>query len=88
MLSPYQTRHIKRFGDYVFTVTTPEPFHGEFVSCYRGADPPSTPPLPDTLWPIFTRIYAPSSSAPSSSLKGGTETKPSNKLRTASWCAA
>ena len=28
-LSPYQTRHIKRFGDYVFTVTSPEPFDGE-----------------------------------------------------------
>jgi hypothetical protein len=25
-LSTYQTRQIKRFGDYVYTVTTPEPF--------------------------------------------------------------
>jgi hypothetical protein len=31
-LSPNQTRHIKRFGDCVFTVTTPEPFDGELVT--------------------------------------------------------
>jgi len=31
-LSPYQTRHIKRFGDYVFTVTAPEPFDGELAT--------------------------------------------------------
>jgi hypothetical protein len=31
-LSPYQTRHIKRFGDYVFTVTSPEPFDGELAT--------------------------------------------------------
>jgi hypothetical protein len=28
-LGPYQTRHIKCFGDYAFTVTSPEPFDGE-----------------------------------------------------------
>jgi len=31
-LSPYQTRHIKRFGDYVFTVTSPEPFDSELFT--------------------------------------------------------
>jgi TnpA family transposase len=31
-LSPYQTRHIKRFGDYVFTVTSQEPFDGELAT--------------------------------------------------------
>ena len=31
-LSPYQTRHFKRFGDYVFTVTPPEPFDGELAT--------------------------------------------------------
>ncbi len=31
-LSPYQTRHIKRFGDYVFTVTAPEPFDADLVT--------------------------------------------------------
>jgi hypothetical protein len=30
-LSPYQTRQIKRFGDYVFAVTSPEPFDGELA---------------------------------------------------------
>jgi hypothetical protein len=30
-LSPYQTRHIKRFGDYILTPSTPEPFDGELV---------------------------------------------------------
>jgi hypothetical protein len=34
-------RHIKRFGDYVFTVTTPEPFDGELA-------PPSTIMTPTT----------------------------------------
>ena len=31
-LSPYQPRHVKRVGDYVFTVTTPEPFGGELAT--------------------------------------------------------
>ena len=31
-LSPYQTRHIKRFGDYMFTVTAPEPFDADLVT--------------------------------------------------------
>ena len=31
-LSPYQTRHIKRFGDYTFTTTAPEPFDGELIT--------------------------------------------------------
>ena len=31
-LSPYQTRHIKRFGDYTFTSSAPEPFDGELVT--------------------------------------------------------
>jgi hypothetical protein len=31
-LNPYQTRHIKRFGGYVFTVTSPEPFDGELAT--------------------------------------------------------
>ena len=31
-LSPYQTRHIKRFGDYVFTVTAPEPFDADLIT--------------------------------------------------------
>jgi hypothetical protein len=31
-LSPYQTRHIKRFGDYVFTVTAPAPFDADLVT--------------------------------------------------------
>ena len=31
-LIPYQTRHIKRFGDYVSTVTSPEPFDGELAT--------------------------------------------------------
>jgi Tn3 transposase DDE domain len=31
-LNPDQTPHIKRFGDHVFTVTTPEPFDGELVT--------------------------------------------------------
>jgi Tn3 transposase DDE domain-containing protein len=35
-LSPYQTRHIKRFGDYVFTVTAPEPFDGELALLVPG----------------------------------------------------
>jgi hypothetical protein len=37
--SPYQTRHFKRLGDYVFTITTPEPFDGELVRLMpvRGA---------------------------------------------------
>ena len=30
-LSPYQTRHIKRFGDYTFTATAPEPFDGDLA---------------------------------------------------------
>ena len=30
--SPYQTRHIKRFGDYVFTVTAPEPFDADLIT--------------------------------------------------------
>lgn len=30
-LSPYQTRHIKRFGDYLLPDGTPEPFDGELV---------------------------------------------------------
>jgi TnpA family transposase len=30
-LSPYQTRHLKRFGDYVLTAAPPEPFDGELV---------------------------------------------------------
>jgi len=30
-LSPYQTRHIKRFGNYILTPSTPEPFDGELV---------------------------------------------------------
>jgi Tn3 transposase DDE domain len=35
-LSPYQTRHIKRFGDYVFTVTSPAPFDGELATLVPG----------------------------------------------------
>jgi len=31
-LSPYQTRHIKRFGDHVFTVTAPEPFDADLIT--------------------------------------------------------
>jgi hypothetical protein len=31
-LSPYQTRHIKRFGDYAFTVTAPEPFDADLIT--------------------------------------------------------
>jgi TnpA family transposase len=31
-LSPYQTRHIKRFGDYTFSTSAPEPFDGELVT--------------------------------------------------------
>jgi hypothetical protein len=31
-LSPYQTSNIKRFGDYSFTTTAPEPFDGELVT--------------------------------------------------------
>jgi hypothetical protein len=30
-LSPYQTRHIKRFGGYLLPDGTPEPFDGELV---------------------------------------------------------
>jgi hypothetical protein len=30
-LSPYRTRHIKRFGDYILTPSTPEPFDGDLV---------------------------------------------------------
>ena len=30
-LGPYPTRHVKRFGDYAFTVTSPEPFDGELA---------------------------------------------------------
>jgi hypothetical protein len=33
-LSPYQTRHIKRFGDYVFTVTAPEPFDADLITAF------------------------------------------------------
>ena len=45
-LSPYQTRHIKRFGDYVFTVTAPEPFDGELARLLT--DVSSRPnPLPE-----------------------------------------
>src|SRR6266545_260024 len=31
-LSHYQTRHIKRFGDYTFSARAPEPFDGELVT--------------------------------------------------------
>jgi hypothetical protein len=31
-LSPNQTHHTKRFGDYVFTVTSPEQFDGDLAT--------------------------------------------------------
>lgn len=65
-LSPYQTRHIKRFGDYVFTVTSPEPFDGESPHFHVGRR--RTPPARDRvggLWPIFAGISA----APEDSVK-------------------
>jgi hypothetical protein len=31
-LSPCHTRHINRFGDYMLTVTTPEPFDEDLTS--------------------------------------------------------
>jgi hypothetical protein len=31
-LSPYRTRHLKRFGDYAFTTAAPAPFDGELVT--------------------------------------------------------
>ncbi len=31
-LSPHQTRHIKRFGDYVLTVTAPKPFDADLIT--------------------------------------------------------
>jgi TnpA family transposase len=36
VLSPYQTRHIKRFGDYILTPNTPEPFDGELVLAFAA----------------------------------------------------
>jgi len=39
-LSPYQTGHLKRFGDYALSVRPPEPFDGELVTPFR-LDPPS-----------------------------------------------
>ena len=34
-LSPYQTGHLKRFGDYTLSVRPPEPFDGELVTPFR-----------------------------------------------------
>jgi hypothetical protein len=36
VLSPYQTRHIKRFGDYILTPNIPEPFDGELVLAFAA----------------------------------------------------
>jgi hypothetical protein len=42
-LSPYQTGHLERFGDYTLAVRPPEPFDGELVTPFR-LEPPAEPP--------------------------------------------
>lgn len=38
MLSPYLTRHIKRFGDYMIDLeNTPDPFEGEIPQTSKGS---------------------------------------------------
>jgi TnpA family transposase len=45
-LSPYQTGHLKRFGDYTLSVQPPEPFDGELVTPFllQPPEPPEDQP--------------------------------------------
>ena len=45
-LSPYQTGHLKRFGDYTLSARPPEPFDGELVTPFllEPPEPPEEPP--------------------------------------------
>ena len=42
-LSPYQTRHIKRFGDDTFAASAPEAFDGELVAPFPLEVPDERP---------------------------------------------
>lgn len=42
-LSPYQTGHLKRFGDYTLSVQPPEPFDGELVAPFLLQPPDQRP---------------------------------------------
>ena len=42
-LSPYQTRHLKRFGDYAFTASAPEAFDGGLVTPFPLEVPDEQP---------------------------------------------
>jgi Tn3 transposase DDE domain len=55
-LSPYQTRRLKRFGDYTLSMSSPDPFDTDLVCRSRSKTPRSQPPAPESLFPIFGRI--------------------------------
>lgn len=42
-LSPYQTSHLKRFGDYTLSARPPEPFDGELVTPFLLEPPEGQP---------------------------------------------
>ncbi len=42
-LSPYQTGHLKRFGDYTLSAQAPEPFDGELVTPFLLEAPVDQP---------------------------------------------
>jgi hypothetical protein len=42
-LSPYQTRRLKRFGDYALSAHPPEPFDGDLTAPFLLAAPAPEP---------------------------------------------
>ena len=41
-LSPYQTRRLKRFGDYTLSLSPPEPFDAELLMPFQLDEQPET----------------------------------------------
>ena len=41
-LSPYQTRRLKRFGDYTLSLSSPEPFDPELLMPFSLDEQPET----------------------------------------------
>jgi hypothetical protein len=46
-LSPYQTRRLKRFGDYTLSMSSTDPFETELVVPFPLETPRSRPPAPE-----------------------------------------
>jgi hypothetical protein len=59
-LSPYQTRRLKRFGDYTLSLNPPEPFDAELLMPFQLDEQPETVVVARRLTaiPIFGRMSA------------------------------